>query len=291
MSDRSAWDLQPEDEVAPGRRVIELLGGGLREEVYLATDDRLRTAVVVKVLRPERRSEDDRAAMQAEADLLSRLVHPTFPRLLDHGAGERPYLVLEHIEGPRLSTLLRRHGRLALEQVVPLIVDLAGGLHFLHAEGWVHLDVKPGNIVMSARPHLIDLGLARTVEAAGALRGVVGTRRYLAPEQIDPAACGGVTTAADVWALGVVGRETLLGRYPFDAPDAKYPQVEVDVEPLPRGTPDALREVLDAALRRAPAERPTAADVADGLETLVDALPQRPVLHRLRPKFSRRPGR
>jgi serine/threonine protein kinase len=94
--------------------------------------------------------------------------------------------VLEHLEGPALSTLVRRHGALPSARLIPLLLQWCAALHYLHAEELVHLDVKPRNIVMRSPPRLIDLSVARTVTKAARLTHPVGTDAYMAPEQCDP---------------------------------------------------------------------------------------------------------
>src|SRR6202000_1178879 len=96
-------------------------------------------------------------------------------------AGPSPPLLLEHLEGPTLRELLDRHGPLSLEQLLPLALHIASALHYLAAEGVVHLDVKPSNIVMGAPPRLIDLSVARTLERALLTSTPVGTDAYMAP--------------------------------------------------------------------------------------------------------------
>ena len=106
-----------------------------------------------------------------------RVNHPVLLRSFDAVLdGLRPHLVLEHLEGPRLSKLLvREYGPLPPEQLLPLALQLSSALHYLHQEGFVHLDVKPGNIIMGAPPRLIDMSVARSVASAGTLERVVGT--------------------------------------------------------------------------------------------------------------------
>jgi len=139
-----SWQLPEGEEIVAGRVALELLGGGRRYEAYLAWDEHLHALVVAKLLRPGLVG-DDRAleALAAEARLLGALAHPlllrSFGAVLD---GPRPHVVLEHIEGPRLSTLIRRSG-LALEQLLPLGLDLVRLLRYLAAEQVLHLDVKP----------------------------------------------------------------------------------------------------------------------------------------------------
>lgn len=290
MADRTSWAARAGDEIVPGRTVVRRLGGGKRAEVYIAADERLRTPVIVKILRP---GEEERglAGLRSEAEALGALAHPQFPRLLDTGLDDgRPHIVMELIEGPRLSRLVRKFGPLALEQLVPLAVELASALHYLHGAGWVHLDVKPGNVVMSGQPRLIDLSIARTIESAGRLTKPIGTTSYMAPEQCQPAP-GLVGPPADVYGMGATLYHAATGERPFpkDADGPTYPQVTGDPERLSRKRfPAALADAIESLLAREPGERPSAGEFADELEGLVAALPRRPVLGRLRPKFRSR---
>jgi serine/threonine-protein kinase len=271
----------------------EVLGGGERYEVYLAFDERRYCPVVVKLLRPAfLEVPAARRGLLREHGLATRLAHPGLPRsfgLLDEQ--HRVGLVLELIDGPRLSTLVRRHGPLPLHQLLPLTVELAGVLHYLAGEQVVHLDVKPSNVVMSGPPRLIDLSLARTVEDAAGLDDVVGTDAYLAPEQADPRRLGPVGPAADVWGLGATLYQALTGATPFPrggrdpnaAPEQRWPQLTLDPAPLPPDVPPALGQVLLRCLQQDPAARPCPAEVAEGVEPLLAALP-RPVLAGLRPR-------
>jgi eukaryotic-like serine/threonine-protein kinase len=185
------WSFEEGDELGPGREAVRLLGGGHRYEAWLAWDDRLRSLVVAKLLRPDQTDDPSaRRVLAGEAAMVARLAHPLLVR--SFGAdldGRRPQLVLEYIEGPRLSTLIRRYG-LILEQAVPLALNLCSVLHYLAEERVVHLDVKPRNIVMAGSPRLIDLSVARGVDELASLRGPVGTDAYMAPEQCDPARYG-----------------------------------------------------------------------------------------------------
>ena len=264
------WALLAGDELVPGRVVHALLGGGTSYEAYLVFDQRLHYAAVAKVLRPSRAEDvEARRGLAREAALLERLRHPvvvrSFGAVLD---GPRPHVLLEHLEGPRLSSLVRRHGPLALEQLLPLALELASALHHLRGEGLVHLDVKPGNVVMGAPPRLIDLSVARTVEQAAALQHVVGTDGYLAPEQQRPWT-GEVGPAADVHGLGATLVHAATGRPP--TPDG-----------LPDGVPAPLVALVRACLAPRPADRPTPAQVAEAVEPLIALLP-RPVLAGFRP--------
>lgn len=279
------WDLAPGAEIAPGRRILDPLGRGERYQTYLAFDDHLRTPVVVKVLRRDRR-HDGRAlrGLEAERAIVDAVRHPVVVRSL--GAeldGEHPHLMLEHLEGPALSTLLRRHGPLPSAQLIPLLLQLCAALHYLHAEGVVHLDVKPRNIIMGAPPRLIDLSVARSVDDAARLTHPVGTDAYMAPEQCDPTGRGPVGPPADVWGMGVTTFEAIACRRPWL--EDGFPQVTQEPGMLPPDTPQPLEDVVFACLDREPNRRPRPHEVIEAIEPLVAALPRRPVLSRLRPRF------
>jgi serine/threonine protein kinase len=281
--ERPTWGLVEGDAIAPGRTVLRLLGGGRRYEVFLVWDDHRLAVLVAKLLRPE--LAGDPAALRElvrEGDALARLAHPVLVRGFDVVAGGRfPHLLIEHLEGPTLRDLVTRDGALPLEQVLPIGLHVASALHYLAAEGMVHLDVKPDNVVMGAPPRLIDLSVTRTVAAAARLRRPVGTDGYMAPEQCDTA-FGPVGPEADVFGLAATLHHAVSGARPFARDgDQRFPQLERDPAPLPRHVPRELAELVHAAMAREAAARPTAAEFAAGLEPLVARLP-RPVLGRRR---------
>ena len=279
----ASWRLAEGDEIVARRRALELLGGGRRYEAYLAWDDHLHALVVAKLLRPDQ-VDDERALAQltAEAGLLDSLAHPllmrSFGAVLDR---PRPHVVLEHIEGPRLSTLIRRHG-VAIEQLLPLGLDLIRLLRYFEAEQVLHLDVKPRNIIMAGRPRLIDLSVAQRASDVGGLTAPVGTEAYMAPEQSDVARFGELSTASDVFGLGATLFEALARQRPF-APDGEpFPQLRHGPGSLPRQVPAPLAELVLRALAFEPSERPTLAEMGDVLERAVGRLSQ-PRLSRFRP--------
>lgn len=291
---KTGWDFVQGDEIVPGRVALKRLGGGHRYEAYIAWDEVLFSPIVVKVIRPDQ--VNDSAAIRGldrEARILERLSHPvlvrTFGAVLE---GPRPHLVLEHLEGPRLSTLLRKYGRLPLEQILPLALEVCSALHYLSTEEIVHLDVKPSNIIMGAPPRLIDLSIARTFDEAAALGNAVGTDAYMAPEQCDLAASEGPGSAADVWGLGVTLFEASAGYLPFsqgvddDAAEIteRWPQIVEEPADLPRATPDAVAKPIFACLDKEPLARPSPAQLAQLLEPIVGSLPK-PVLGLLKPRL------
>jgi serine/threonine protein kinase len=280
----NSWAFAEGDEIAPERQAVRLLGGGHRYEAWLAWDEHLRTLVVAKLLRPDQADQPGaRRAMAAEARMLARLAHPLLVRSFGlETAGPRPHIVLELVDGPRLSTLIRRYG-LILEQVLPLALNLCSVLHYLAEEGVVHLDVKPRNIVMAGSPRLIDLSVARACDELDSLRGPVGTDAYMAPEQCDPARYAQIGPPADVWGLGVTVHEAFTGELPYPRPSAELPYPQLSHPPrAAEGVPPKLEGLLLSCLESRPGDRPTAGELGDALEPFVDALPP-PRIGRFRP--------
>jgi len=261
------------DLLVPGRRLLKRLGGGDRYEAFVAWDDRLHALVVVKVLRPH--LVDDaraRASLAREADALMTLQHPDLVRSFgDDRDGPRPHILLEFLDGPRLSTLVRRFGPLSPEQCVLLGRRLSSVLAYLEQAGWVHLDVKPRNIVMTATPRLIDLSVARPVDEARGRTGV-GTDAYMATEQCDPTRSGEIGPASDVWGVGATLYESVSGvqAFPTVAAGPRFPQLAGRPKALPDRVPMPLAEVILACLADKPVDRPSAAELHDRLEPMAD---------------------
>lgn len=289
---REGWDLQEGDRVGPERTVLKRLGGGSDFDVYLVWDERRLAPMVAKLLRPNLVGDENALRhLRREALALTSLAHPTVLRSFDAVFdGPHPHLLLEHLEGWTLRRVIRRGGPLPLEQVLPLALNVAAALHYMAGEGWVHLDVKPDNIVLGVPPRLIDLSVARTLDEAARLRTPLGTDAYMAPEQCDPPRFEQpVGSPADVWGLGATLHHALAGEVPFerapgdrDAEDleVRFPQLRREPRPLPRGTPPALATLVAAAMDPDPSARPSAAELALALEPLVADLPRRMTLGR-----------
>lgn len=274
---KTAWGFTTGDVIVPGRTSQMLLGGGERYEAYVAWNARLMTPTVLKVLRPEFAQDDHaRRSMAHEAHLLARLQHPGLTRLFDMDTdGAQPFIELEYLEGPRLSTLLRRHGRLNPEQAFPLARQLAATLCYLHAEGILHLDVKPSNIIMGPVPRLIDLSVARSADRANRINGYVGTDAYMSPEQADPAEWHTIGPKSDTWGLGATVYHAVAKRLPYSAGEhaatgpARFPQLIEDPIPLDaRRHSPGLAAVLASCLRRPPDGRPGVAELFDRFDEL-----------------------
>ena len=292
VTELETWGFEGGDQIAAGLTTLRLLGGGTRYEAYLAVDESRLSTVVVKILRPDH-VENSRAlrGLGSERDTLQLLAHPSIPRCYSGElTGPRPHVVLEFIEGPRLSTLIRRYKALPLEQLIPLGVELAAALHYLHGLRIVHLDVKPQNIIMSGPPKLIDLSIARSFEDALLLDEPIGTDAYMAPEQCF-ASHGRVGPAADIWGLGATLFHAATGSRPFPKSDIRFPQIASEVPPFPASVPIGIGDLIRACMDADPSARPSARELSDGLEPFLAALPRKPVIGMLKPRIGRAPRR
>jgi len=291
MGEYASWEFEEGAELCEGRTVLKALGGGNRYEVCLVWDQSLYALGVAKVLRPDR-VEDGRARrdLEREIEALETLAHPLLVRCFDAVLdGPRPHVLIEHLEGPSLRRLIRRDGAISLEQLLPLAANVAGALQYMTNAGYVHLDVKPDNIVMGVPPRLIDLSIARTLERAAKTVGPIGTDPYMAPEQCgDPSAAGPIGPATDAWGLGATLFHALGGEKPFpagsgEAGPERFPQLSEDPLPLPDRIPEPLRRLIAELLDRDPSGRPSCGEAVERLEPLVAEMPRKMNLTRRGP--------
>jgi serine/threonine protein kinase len=238
-------------EVLPGYRVEALLARGGRVDTYDVTSLERDCRAVVKVVRPDRLGEERvRAAVLTEGELLTTLAHPHLVRGYQVVTSPRPAVVIETLPGATLSALIDE-GRLGVADTALLGRQLVSVLGYLHRYGWVHLDVKPENVVVQeGRAVLIDLGLATR---PGPIERGMGTDGYAAPEQD---AGGTVSPASDVWGLGATMVECLTGSAPGRTPELS-------------AVPTRLRPLLAECLRVEPAGRPPLDQVRARLDALL----------------------
>jgi eukaryotic-like serine/threonine-protein kinase len=289
VAEKQSWNFEQGHQIAPGRTTLKPLGGGNRYEVYLVWDDRLFSVMVAKIVRPDLVEEEHALrGLRREKEALEALAHPVLLRAFDaHIEGPYPHVLVEHLEGPTLKRLIRRNGRLPVEQTLPLGLHVASVIHYMAEEGWVHLDLKPDNLVMGIPPRVIDLSLARTIDRAKRLTDYVGTNAYMPPEQCNPR--GDVGPPADVWGLGATLYHAVTGKHPFRRPrsraddaslEDRFPQLEDEPRAWPVPVPGALADAILASLEKDPARRPTAAELAMMLQPLLAELPRKLVLGR-----------
>jgi len=272
-------DTRPLDAAGPGGwqlagryRMLERVGTGGMAEVFRAHDELLDRDVAVKVFRtmvsdPDSANAESRRELELQA--MARLNHPNLVTLFDgavRGEGP-PYLVLEYVAGPNLAARLRE-GPLPEPAVRALGEHVAEGLAYVHAQGLVHRDVKPANILLSetdGRARLSDFGVVRMIgrPQMTSTELTIGTAYYLAPEQARGSAVG---PEADVYALGLVLLEALTGRRSFDGPMHEALAARLATDPaIPDGLPEPWPGLLAAMTARDPAARPSAAAVAVAL--------------------------
>jgi len=239
-----------------GLEVIAHLARSNVLDVYDAWCARRGCRVALKTLRPDRRRDAAaRRALLREGRLLTRLGHPHLVRAYEVRDGERPLIVLETLRGATLGALVDRR-RLTAAEAAHLGLQVGSALRHLHAEGLVHLDVKPSNVIAHAGvAKLIDLSLARR---PGRVPAGLGTWSNLAPEQARGEHAG---PAADVWGLATLLHEALTGCPVHGADEAaEFPCLERRADPIrahrPR-LPRPLAAVLDGALEPDPAARPS----------------------------------
>jgi len=280
---RDSWSFEAGSSITGDLTTIKFLGGGEAYEAYLAFDDITYAPVVVKVIRPGQvQDASSLRGLRREVDTLTAVNHPVVVRALRSVVdGERPHVVLEQFDGPRLSSLIRRYGPLPEQQYLPLAIEIASALHYLRRLGFVHLDIKPSNIIMGAPARLIDLSVARTAEAAAALTHPIGTDDYMAPEQCEPPMTGSPGHASDIWGLGATLFEAIAGYKAFeegvrDAPELgqRFPQVVDLPYSLPDRDPADVAKVVYSALDPDPENRPLPHELAEALEPALARAPR-----------------
>jgi len=272
----------PPSEIGPWKLGDELGRGGMGT-VYLAerSDGAFAMKAALKLLRRGLDTDDLLARFRHERQILASLQHPNIARLLDGGATAdgRPWLVMEYVEG---ESLLEWCERRKLDQAARLALfhQLAGAVQYAHRNLVVHRDLKPGNVLVTpeGKLKLLDFGIAKVLGAQpGEERTRTGqqllTPAYASPEQVRGER---VTTACDVWALGVILHELLVGRRPFEGSGETLQRAILEGEPRSPGLGGDLDTIILAALRKEPERRYATVDqLADDLTRFQTGLPVR----------------
>jgi serine/threonine protein kinase len=283
-------------------RVDGVLGQGGMGIVYRAMDTKLRRPVAIKFLSAALGDPQARRRFQQEAETASSLNHPHIVTVHDVGEHEGgQYIVSELVEGGTLEDWLTSHPQRTSRQTVELLIGVADAIAAAHAAGVLHRDIKPGNILIDANGYakLADFGLAKLLApsmhdgASGAALGtvagvVVGTVAYMSPEQ---ATGQPLDARSDVFSFGVVLYEALAGRRPFEAGnDLELLKTIVHgaPPPLPNDVPEQLRNAVERALEKDPADRyQSMRDLVSDLRRLARRGSQRDAEHRPEPAQAR----
>ncbi len=247
--------------IVPGARVgaytiVRVIGQGGMGAVYEAVQDRPRRTVALKMMRPGVVSPELLRRFDHESQILAHLRHPWIAQVYEagaHGDGPSavPYFAMELIPDARVLTDYAVQNRLTTRQRLELFVQVCEAVHHGHQSGVIHRDIKPANILIdgAGRPKVIDFGVARATDLDVAAtmqtdaRQIVGTLRYMSPEQFE-ADSHAVDTRSDVYSLGVVLYELLCGQPPYDLPTTSlYGAARIIREQSPR-PPSAIQRAL-----------------------------------------------
>jgi len=261
--------------VAGRYRLLQKIGQGGISVVFRAADDEIGADVALKVFTQAVFDEDTDGRFKRELLLSRQLAHPNVLRLFDTGShfGLR-YLSMELLIGSDLSHILAAARRLPVPRALDYMIQTCGALAAAHNLGIVHRDIKPGNLFVTVNDVLkvMDFGIAKLQAAPGltATGFIAGTPGYIAPEQISN--FSGVTPAADLYALGVVGYEMLTGGLPFRQRDVMalltmhLKEAPPPIRPQNPEVPEALERLILGLLEKAPDKRP--ASCAEALRML-----------------------
>ncbi|MBI2864325.1 MAG: serine/threonine protein kinase [Chloroflexi bacterium] len=260
--------------------LLEELGRGGFARVYRAHDSRLDRDVALKILLGDAGADEDfKALFEQEAKSAARLRHPNIVVVYDFGeADDRIFIAMDLLSGRDVRKRIRDEGPFDPTRVASIVEQIASALDFAHAEGTIHRDVKPANIIVNDKGHatLTDFGLARAVAGSVSLsRRFVGSVEYMSPEQLDMA--GSIDGRADIYSLGISAYEMLTARVPFMGDNPVSVGIAHLTKPPPppsqfrSGLPQGVETVVLKALSKKPDERyQTAREFAAALRDVVE---------------------
>ncbi|MDO4898137.1 MAG: protein kinase [Rothia sp. (in: high G+C Gram-positive bacteria)] len=274
--------MRPSVDVTLGGRytLTERIAIGGMGEVWKARDKVLGRTVAVKILKEEYTGDPGfLERFRAEARHTALLNHPGVANVFDYGEEEgSAYLVMELVPGDPLSNIIERDKKLPTDRILNIMAQAARALAAAHAQGLVHRDVKPGNLIITPdeRVKVTDFGIARLADQVPltATGQVMGTAQYLAPEQ---ATGQQATASSDMYSLGIIGYECLAGKRPFTGESQiaiALAQVNDPPPALPKDVPAPAAALIMCLLSKDPADRP---ETATALASAIDAIRRRDI--------------
>jgi len=256
-------NLRPGSMIDGRYKILRELGSGGLSTVYLGRHELMKKDFAIKVLQIKYSSEAKMVQrFQREARAASSLSHPNLVAVHDFNIGDdgQAYMVMEFLEGSSLSDFLKQNGPIPWQKAVPLFLQICEGLNHAHANGVIHRDLKPGNVMLlpsdeesSLQPKIVDFGFAKVTEEAGQqlthTGEVFGSPLYMSPEQ-----CEGkrMDKRSDLYALGCIMYQCLAGRPPFQG--------------------DSIMSTLFKQMQEAPPAVPEQFAVPDWLENIIQKL-------------------
>ncbi len=268
--------------VAPGTllgsryQILRILGQGGMGAVYEARDQELDRTIAVKVIRPELASNPSILQRFKQELILSRNVtHKNVVRIFDLGEADgTKFITMEFVEGDDLRSVLRQHGKFSARRTVAIVQQICRALEAAHAEGVIHRDLKPQNIMRDSQGRIVvmDFGLARSLEFDGMTQtgALVGTLEYMSPEQ---ALGAQLDQRSDLFAVGLIFYELLTGKAPYKADTAiaslmkRTHERAVPVSEVDASVPISLSAIVSHCLERDPKDRfPSATDLLRELD-------------------------